>query len=473
MNARQPTPEAHSNRGGRSLLTLWELIVFGIVLVQPIAPVPIFGIAQKLSNGHTSAILLFAMSAMVITAVSYGRMAALFPSAGSAYTYVGEGLNRHLGFLVGWAMSLEYLIAALLNTVWLATALHTVYTPRVPYIVWNAIITILMMGLNLLGVKTGSRANKAMLYFMFIVVACFAVLAVRFLYHQNGWAGFSTRPFYDPATFDSKRILQATSFAVLTYIGFDGVTTLGEDVERPRRNILLATVFVCLFTGVVGCLEVYLAQLVWPDWHSFQSLETAFIDVCGRIGGAAFYNVMGFTLVVASFGAGLACSLGAAKLLFGMGRDNVLPRRFFGYHARGSSTPSYNVILVGLLSFAVAELLDYYGDAYQHAGELINFGAFLAFMGVNLATFWQFAVVRRPGYTRRIALDIVLPIVGFIFCALIWWNLGFLAKTAGGIWFVLGVIYLLIRTHGFRRDWAAPAAPAELSIPAKMTVHSG
>jgi amino acid transporter len=162
---------------------------------------------------------------------------------------------------------------------------------------------------------------------------------------------------------------------------------------------------------------------------------------------------MGLVLILAAFGSGLAGGLGAAKLLFGMGRDNVLPRKFFGHVAPGTSTPTYNIILIGLLSFAGAEILNYFGSAYQQAGELLNFGAFLSFMGVNLAAFWQFGVLKKEGHKRRILVDIVFPLAGFIFCAVIWWNLNSLAKTAGGIWFVIGLMYVAIKTRGFR---AAP-----------------
>jgi amino acid transporter len=286
---------------------------------------------------------------------------------------------------------------------------------------------------------------------MFTVVAFFIVLAVRFLYSHEGWHGlFSIQPFYDPATFSAHRILTATSFAALTYIGFDGVTTLAEDVENPKRNVLIALVLVCLFTGVFGGLEVYLGQRVWPDWHSFKSLETAFMDICGRVGGPALFNAMGIVLILAAFGSGLGGGLGAAKLLFGMGRDNVLPRKFFGYVSPGTSTPTYNIILIGLISFAGAEALNYIGSAYEHAGELLNFGAFLSFMGVNFATFWQFSVVARPGYKRRMFLDAFLPLAGFAFCALICWNLNPLAKIAGGIWCAIGLLYVAYKTKGFR-----------------------
>ena len=452
------TPQISSPSGTvphlRRVLTLWDLVFYGIVLIQPIAPVPLYGVAQSLSNGHFATIIVIAMFAMMITAVSYGRMAALYPAAGSAYTYVGRGLNPHLGFLAGWAMFLDYLLQPLINTIWISTALHERYVQKVPFFVWAALIAGVITLLNLNGIRSSARANRVLLFFMFAVVGFFIVLAVRFMLHKSGVSGlFSTQPFYDPRTFDSQKIWSATSFAALTYIGFDGVTTLAEDVENPKRNVLLATVLVCVFTGVFGCLLVYLAQLVWPDWHSFPNLETAFMDVCRRVGGTYLFNAMGGILILAAFGSALTGGLGAARLLFGMGRDNVLPRRFFAHLSRGS-TPTYNIVIIGILSFAGAVTLNRIGNAYEHAGELLNFGAFLAFMGVNLATFWQFAVQRRPGYRRRILPDVILPLIGFGFCALIWWNLNVLAKTVGGIWFAIGLAYVAITTRGFRQ---APA----------------
>jgi amino acid transporter len=435
----------------RRLLTLWDLVFFGIILVQPVAPLSLFGIAQQLSDGHTATIILVAMFAMCITAVSYGRMAALYPSAGSAYTYVGKGLNPQLGFLTGWAMFLDYLLQPLVSTVWISTAIHDAYVPQIPFAVWAAIVSAAIVLLNLGGVRSSARTNKGLLFVMLAVAGCFIVLAARFLYVTAGWHGvWSSKPFYDPATFNLQRIVQATSFAVVTYVGFDGVTTLTEDVVNPRRNVLLASVLVCLFTGLFGCLLVYLGQLVWPDWHTFGSLETAFMEVCGRVGGPALFNAMGLVLTLAYFGSGLAGELGAAKLLLGMGRDNALPRGFFGHLRPGTSTPTYNIIAIGLLGFVGAEVLHSTGNALEHANEMINFGAFLAFMGVNLATFWQFAVVRRRIRRPSVLADMVCPLGGFAFCSIIWWNLNPLAKTAGAIWFAIGLLYMAATTRGFR-----------------------
>ena len=435
----------------RRTLTLWDLIFYGIVLIQPIAPVPLYGVAQKLSDGHFVTIILIALFAMLITAVSYGRMGALYPTAGSAYTYVGRGLNPHLGFLAGWAMILDYLLQPLINTVWISTALHERYLPQVPYIAWAALIAGIMTLLNLAGVKASARANKVLLAVMSVVVAFFVWLAIRYLWHGQGWAGLlSTEPFYNPKTFNSHRILTATSFAALTYIGFDGVTTLAEDVENPKRNVLLAVVLTCIFAGVCSGFEAYLGARVWPDWRSFPNLETAFMDICRRVGGLLLFNAMGAILIVAAFGSGLTGTLGAARLLFGMGRDGVLPRKFFGYLKPGSSTPTYNILLIGGLAFAGAVLLNRIGSAYEHAGELLNFGAFLAFMGVNFACFWQFSMLAKPGYKRNLLRDAILPLAGFAFCGLIWWNLNSLAKTVGGIWFAVGLLYVGYKTNWFR-----------------------
>jgi amino acid transporter len=436
----------------RKVLGLWDLIFYGMVLIQPTAGIPLFGVAQKLSDGHMVTTILVAMFAMMITAVSYGRMAAVYPAAGSAYTYVGRTLNPHLGFLIGWAMLLDYILQPLINVVWISVALHSRYITALPFPVTALLVTAFITALNLIGIRSSARTNKLLLMAMCAVIAVFLVLAIRFLYAHGRWSAlFSIQPFYDPATFHAHLIWQATSFAALTYIGFDGITTLSEDVKNPRRNVMLATVLVCFFTGVLGGTEVYLGQRIWPNWHTFPNLETAFMDICRRVGGPWLFEAMGAVLILAALGSALTGGLGAARLLFGMGRDGVLPRGFFAHLDAKTNTPTYNILLIGAVAYIGAVGLNYVGSAYEHAGELLNFGAFLAFMGVNLSSFWHFGL-RRRGPKLRIVWDIVLPLFGFVFCASIWWNLNNLAKTVGGIWFLLGLIWLASTTKGFRQS---------------------
>jgi len=433
----------------RRVLTLWDLIFYGIVLIQPIAPVPLFGVVQERSHGHIVDTILIAMFAMMITAFSYGRMAALYPSAGSAYTYVGRGLNLHLGFLVGWAMFLDYLLQPLINAVWVAETIHGWVHGIPAYALMAAFIGAITF-MNLRGIRASALANKLLLALMSVVIVAFVVFAVRHLFHLDGWGGiFSTLPFYDPKTFDFRVIRGAVPLAALTYIGFDGVTTLAEDVQNPKRNVLLATVLVCLFTGIFGGIEVYLGQRVWPGYH-FDNITGAFMDVCMRVGGQWLFLGMTAVTVLAALGSALTGGLGAARLLFGMGRDNVLPRRVFGHLDPKRNTPNYNIWIIAVLAFGGGVVLSLNGHGYENAAELLNFGAFIAFMGVNFSTFWQFAIHRATGRRINLLGDILLPLFGFVFCGWIWLNLNIIAKVVGGIWFVIGIIYLGYKTRWFR-----------------------
>jgi putrescine importer len=296
------------------------------------------------------------------------------------------------------------------------------------------------------GIRTTARTNLVLCAVMCGVVIWFIVLAIRFLFAHQGWHGLvSVRPFYSPDTFHLSSIAAATSVAALTYGGFDGVTTLAEDVKNPRRNVLLATVLVCLFTGIFGGLQIYLAQRVWPDYTTFPSLETAFMDVSRFVGGALLFYAMAAILIIANLGAGLNAQAGVSRLLLGMGRDGVLPRRIFAYLDPTWNTPAYNIWLVGVLAFAGALVLN-----YEQAAELINFGAFLAFMGVNAAAVRQFYFAKIEGRIRRFLQDALVPAAGFVFCLAIWLSLATPAKIAGAVWFIVGVSYDAVITRGFR-----------------------
>ena len=420
----------------RRVLTLWDLVVYGVVLIQPIAPVGIFGVALKISNGHAVTTILIAMVAMMLTAVSNGRMAAVYPSAGSAYTYVGRGFGPYAGFLVGWAMFLDYLIIPVVNVIYGALTIHRLL-PEIPYAIWAAAFAAGMTALNLRGMRSLARANTILLAAMCAVVGAFFILAVRYLLHQSGWTGIlSPQPFYNPASFDLRAVMTATSLAALTYIGFDGVTTLAEETRNPRRTVPLATVLVCLITGIFSAMEVYLGQRVWPDYRTFPNLETAFLDVTQRVGGALLFQGMAAVLIVACFGSGLTGLAAAARLLYGMGREDMLPKRVFGRLDAKRNQPATNIWTIGALSLAGALAL-----SYERSAELINFGAFLAFMGVNLA-----AIRIKP---KPVAASVCAGL-GFAFCVWIWWSLPLPAKIAGGSWFAAGLGWTALKTRGFR-----------------------
>ena len=430
---------------------MWDLILYGIVAVTPSAPATVFGLAQLKSHGHAVVTILAAMVAMVLTAVSYGRMAALYPSAGSAYTYVGRGLHPYLGFVAGWAMLLDYVVSPVFCVIYGTLALQRAI-PSLPFAIGAALFAGGITYLNLRGIRATARTNQLLLVFMFIVLCGFIVCAIRYIATRNGVGGlFSIAPFYTPGTFHIRDITAATSFAALTYLGFDAVTTLAEDVKDPRRNVMIAAVAVCAFTGLFGGLLVYLGQIAWPEYQQYPNIETAFVDVTRRVGGVVLFQAMAFLLVIANIGAGMTTQVGAARLLFGMGRDSVIPRRFFSYLNPERNTPSNNIWLIGVLAYLGALVM-----SYELTAEILNFGAFLGFIGVNVAIIWQFGVRGHEGKPKRIVADMLLPALGALFCTIIWLGLGAPAKIAGGIWFVFGLGVLAWHTNGFRKALALP-----------------
>ena len=430
----------------RRVLSLWDLILYGIVAVTPSAPATVFGLAEVKSGGYVVVTILAAMFAMVLTATSYGRMASLYPSAGSAYAYVSRGINPHLGFFAGWAMLLDYLLIPLFCVIYGTLSLQRV-VPSLPFAAGAALFAGGITLLNLKGIRSTARANQALLIFMFTILGCFIVMAIKYLVIRHGISGlFSTKPFYNPGTFKMQKILSATSFAALTYLGFDSVTTLAEDVKNPRKNVLVAAVAVCVFTGIFGGLLVYLAHLAWPDYALYPNVDTAFVDVTGRIGGVVLLKSMAILLVVANVGAGITSQVGAARLLFGMGRENAIPGRFFSRLHPVRNTPDINIILLGVLAFLGAQVM-----SYELTAELLNFGAFLGFMGVNVSVIWNLWFRSPTSYVRSVLFDLILPAFGFLFCAAIWLGLGSPAKIAGSVWLLVGFFILASNTQWFRK----------------------
>ena len=437
------TTSANANPGQlRRTLTLWNLIIYGIIVVQPTAPMPSFGVISKQAHGHVVTALLIAMVAMLFTAVSYGKMARVYPVAGSAYTYVGRELHPALGYLTGWSITMDYMLNPLICIIWCSKAAGNV-VPEIPYVVWALGFAALFTFLNLRGVKTSARINEALAAGMAIVIVLFLVAAIRYLLRTaHPSPGFFSHPLYDPATFSPKAVLTGTSIAVLTYLGFDGISTLSEEAENPRRNILLATVLVCLITGILASVEAYVAQLVWPS-SDFPDMDTAYVHVVGRAGGVVLFQIVNFTLLIANIGSGMAAHLGAARLLYGMGRDDAIPRRFFGAVEPKRGIPRNNVIFVGALALLGALVL-----TYEFGAELLNFGAFIAFMGVNAAAFTHYFVRKK----ERTLANLLIPLLGFSVCLIIWWNLPWQAKLAGAIWLVVGILYGIYKTNGFRKS---------------------
>ena len=440
-----PTSLAQSDGGPqlRRALGLWDLILYGLIVIQPTAPMPVYGVMSTRSHGYAVLTVLLAMIAMLFTAISYGKMASVYPSAGSAFTYVGREVHPVLGYITGWSMAMDYVLNPLICTI-LCSKFAMNFFPEIPYAVWVFAFVALFTLLNLQGIQTSAHINSTLVAIMAVVILLFLGAAARYVHaapHEG--IGFFIRPFFDPKTFSVGAIMGGTSLAVLTYIGFDGISTLSEEAKNPRRNILLATVWVCLLTGVLASIQVYAAQLVWPGFLNFPDVDTAFVFVAGRAGGRWLFSVINVTLLVATVGSALGAQLGAARLLYGMGRSSALPRIFFAAIDPKKRIPRNNVLLVGAVALIGAMLL-----SFERGVELLNFGALLAFMGVNIAALLRFYF--REAHKRW--FNFVSPVLGFLICMLLWLSLSWRAKVLGIAWMAIGLAYGAYNTRGFRRE---------------------
>jgi putrescine importer len=434
----------------RRTLTLWDLILYGVIVIQPVAPMSVFGVLSERGHGHVVTAILIAMVAMLFTGISYGRMARAYPSAGSAFTYVAQEIHPSIGYVTGWSMVMDYMLNPLICTIWCAQQAHA-FAPGVPAWTWKIFFAVTFTLLNIRGVKTSARINTGMAVFMGAVIAMIFVAAARYIFgHPHDDAGFFTRPFYDPTTFNYKALFGCTSIAVLTYIGFDGISTLSEEAENPRRNILIATVLTCVVIGLLSAVEVYIAQLIWPASEHFPDVDTAYVYAAGRAWKPLF-SIVGGTLLLANFGSGMGAQLGAARLLYGMGRSNALPKSFFGVVDPKHHVPRNNVFFVGGIVLIGAFFL-----SYGLGAEMLNFGALIAFMGVNAAALLRY-FVRAP---EKKLWNLLPPLLGFFICLALWLSLSRPAMIVGSIWMIAGIAFGVWKTRGFR-DPLSFELPAE------------
>src|SRR5580700_8207444 len=422
--------------GLKRTLRFQDLVLYGIILIQPTAPMPVFGVLYQESRGHVVAVILLAMVAMLFTSVSYGRMARVYPHGGSAFLYVGKEIHPSLGYITGWCLVLDYVINPLICVIWCSRAAMN-FAPEIPYIAWAIFFALLFTVLNCNGVETSARINAGMAAALGVVIVLVLVASVRWIIHlSHPTAGLFLDPLYNRASFNSGAILHGTSIAVLTYIGFDGISTLTDEAKDPARSVPRAIVLTCLITGILASIEVYFAQLVWPRGAAFPDVTTAYVHVSGRMGGPILFLIVNGALLLANIGSGMASQLGAARLLYAMGQDGALPRRFFGVVHPKNRIPRNNVLLIGAICLVGAMVF-----SYQLGTELLNYGALLAFMGVNLASMMR--GWRHGRFTQW--APILMSLGGLITCLLLWLNLGPLARIAGTGWALIGILLWIVR----------------------------
>ncbi|HEY2695782.1 MAG TPA: APC family permease [Pseudonocardiaceae bacterium] len=421
-------------------LTLGPVVLFGLAYMAPMIVLGTFGSIDDSSGRAAPTAYALALVAMLFTAVSYGRMSRAFPVAGSAYTYTRKTIDGRIGFLVGWAVLLDYFFLPMV--IWLigATFLNQQF-PEVPNWAWIVAFIVVTTVVNVIGIKLAANANLLLTGLQILVLIFFVILSLRHVGQSHPI--FSGAPFGNSAT-TIGTIAAGAGIAGYSFLGFDAITTLTEETKEPKRNIPRAIVLVTVIGGVIFLVTSYAAQYVGLGLQHVDPNSEAF-DIAKVIGGNLFSAFFLAGLVITQLASGIAAQASAARLLFAMGRDSVLPKKIFGYLHPKFHTPVLNILAIGVVGLVGI------ANSVSNAVSFINFGAFTAFTFVNFCVI-AFAIRNRRFRTPvQILGNAVAPIIGAGFDIWLLTQLDGAAHLLGLIWLGLGIIYLIFLTKGFRR----------------------
>lgn len=419
----------------KRVLKMWDLIAFAIITMVPIAPMGIYGVVAVLSKGHVPLSYAIAACAMVFTAWGYGQFVKRYPEAGSVYAYVRETIGANVGFIAGWTILLDYILIPAL--VILVSALWLEALTGISMMVWALLFIITATITNVLGIELTAKAANILFYFEVFVLIVFLVVAV-YKITTDPALSFSLRAFYNPETFNFKYVLSGTSVAVLSFLGFDIMTTLAEETLEARRVVSKAVVLVIPIIGIMFVSQTYLGAIIHPGYE-FADPDVAFFYIATEAGGRwlQILIVLG-TILAWGVGDTIAAQAGISRVLYSMGRQGHLPRIFSKLHPT-RKTPYVSTIIVALITIPLLYLL-----TLKDISSLVNFGALTSFALMHVALAYRLVKVEHK------PLSIVMPIIGFCITAVVWYGLDVLAKSVGIVWIIVGVIYLAFITRGFK-----------------------
>ena len=429
-------------------LGLWAIVGLGLGYMTPTVVFDTFGIVSQETGNVVPTAYLLALVVMIFTAISYGRMTRTFPSAGSAYTYTSATMSPNLGFLIGWAALLDYLLLPLVNALIIRSYLFAFF-PDVPQWIWVVVYVAAITAMCLFSMTNTSRVNMLLVVFEVVLIAVFLILAAKSLMDGMGNGTiFSSRPAWHEGV-QSTLVITGATIVAFSFIGFDAITMYTEEA-KDASLVPKAIVLSLVIGGAIFLVSSWFTQSLFPDVSALseESLQnSALPEIAFLVGGHLFKILLTSAAFAATVASSLASHASVSRLLFVMGRNGRGPiGRFFGYLHPSFQTPAYAVVFVGVVSLlAIAFNLDF-------VASLINFGALIAFTFVNLTVIVYFAYRRReingPGQIFR---NIVLPFIGVLLTVLLWVHLSAESTRYGVIWFLIGIGVLLFITRFFRR----------------------
>lgn len=425
-------------------LKLWHVVIIGLAYLTPMTVFDTFGIVSGITNGHVPSAYLLALLGILFTAVSYGILVRRFPESGSAYTYARRAINPHVGFLVGWSSLLDYLLLPMVNAL-LAKLYLSVMFPDVPAWVWVVGFVTVISLINIRSINLVASFNTLFVGVQVAIISVFIYLTIQGLHNGEGLGTpWSLLPFSGADTHLNTLVAGATILC-FSFLGFDAVTTLSEETANPEKIIPRAIFLTALIGGLIFITVSFYIQSFFPTMDRFQDHEAALPEIALYVGGKLFQSIFICCTVINTLASGLASQTSVSRLLYVMGRDNVIPKRYFGRLHDKWKTPVINIIVVGFISLSAI-----YFDLVT-ATSVINFGALVAFSFVNLSVIVHCYLREGCNKTLMDKLKyLVVPTIGFCIIAILWLDLNQNSLMFGGVWAAVGVLYLAYLTKAFK-----------------------
>lgn len=414
------------------------MAMLGLGYLTPAVVFDTFGIALRDTKGHVPTAYALTLFAMIFTAMSYGRMVRVYSSAGSSYSYALKTLGPHVGFMVGWLSLLDYLLLPLINVL-LAKQYLSVIFPASWSWIWIFLVTAVVTGINIRGIQSTSNMNSLFVYFQFAVVLMFIVLCIYKLLDGAGMGTLaSTEPFYNK-NFELNAIMHGATILCFSFLGFDAVSNYAEEAINPKRDVPRAIMLTAILGGGLFIVTSYFTQLVYPDVSLFQDIENSTAaDISFHVGGRFFQILFLAASFFGVFASGLASHASVSRLLYVMGRDKMLPHKYFGQLSARFYTPIFNIVFVGVICLFA------FLFTVETAVYFISFGSLIAFSFVNISVIAHYVKKNREiNSIKEVFLNLVAPILGLVFIAILWLNIKGPTFLLGIGWGVLGLAYLL------------------------------
>ncbi|MGI8384860.1 APC family permease [Robertmurraya sp. P23] len=421
-------------------LKLHQVVFMGLAWMTPMIFFTVYGVAYEASSGMMAAAYVTAFIAIFFTAYSYSLMVKAYPVSGSAYTYTKRAVHPMAGFLVGWALLLDYIFSPIIAILTFGIFMHTEF-PSIPVFVWIIIMNIILAIVNIVGIKSAARVSgmSVLVQIGFILIFCILVAKDLIAGGTGASSLFSLTPFFGEHIALSA-VFSGAALICFCFLGFDAVTTMAEETIDAKKTIPKAIFLIVIIAVTMYTAISYLTQIAYPDF-TFANPDNAAYNLVQLVGGNLFSSLFIMVLMIATFTQGVSSVTSVSRFLYALGKESILPGKIFTSIHPKYKTPFANIVLVAIISFSAVFI------SLDTAVMFVSFGALTAFIFVNLSVIAHYYVKMKKRSIKDTCFYLIFPLVGASF---IGWLLTLLDKhtlTVGVIWVAVGFTYLFLKTE--------------------------